>query len=759
MKTKWFFLISILLIFTFSNVSASDTLRYYTPNTPSVYYDTYPTQIARFELPQPAAIQSFIVTLGGADTSGTAELHFYGHEGGNIIPELLQDLCLPITLHKTIVGDEQIKIVLPTPINLNNNQFFIVVKNFQNGAKLASDNVVYSGFCLAGSNGGDFYWQYLQTAAGATSAKTNAFKIDVLLNYETLSAPYLSDVTTSVGIANENYSNRGLSVADFDNDGDEDLIRRNLLLRNDNGAFTDITTSAGISGNPYSSAFADMDNDGKLDIVFVMADSIFIFRNLGNQTFEKHFAAVGTYTGTQTLCVADVNNDKFPDIFIGRLWNTYPTPLPNYFYINNRNLTLADSTVSLYPNPSLNLRRTRSGTFVDFDNDGDMDLYVTNYYLERDEFYQNNGDGTFTNIIAQKGMDINSSGSNHGTGGFWADYDNDGDMDLLLPQFAHPDFVVQYDHRGTTIYRNEGAPDYNFTDLIGSPSLDDDIQFEETHGGGTFGDLNNDGLLDIYLTNFYNCRYSDVYIQKSNHKFELKTQYYLPSQRANTQEDVMFFDYNNDGHLDVLTAYVNSNVVLFKNNCTEANNYVKLSLRSTSGNSFAIGGRATVYAGGQTYTREVAHGHGANMRDPYTLHFGIGQNAQIDSVVVKWPVQPPIYEIFKNISINATHVINEGTGVVNIEDAATNSIQTLEVYPNPSKGEVTLALKTKKAESFKWELMDQIGQIIEVGFGTTQANNITNIKLNKNQQLKSGLYYYRVSTTNFSKNGKFIIAK
>jgi hypothetical protein len=356
-------------------------------------------------------------------------------------------------------------------------------------------------------------------------------------------------------------------------------------------------------------------------------------------------------------------------------------------------------------------------------------------------------------------MDINSSGSNHGTGGFWADYDNDGDMDLLLPQFAHPDFVVQYDHRGTTIYRNEGAPDYNFTDLIGSPSLDDDIQFEETHGGGTFGDLNNDGLLDIYLTNFYNCRYSDVYIQKSNHKFELKTQYYLPSQRANTQEDVMFFDYNNDGHLDVLTAYVNSNVVLFKNNCTEANNYVKLSLRSTSGNSFAIGGRATVYAGGQTYTREVAHGHGANMRDPYTLHFGIGQNAQIDSVVVKWPVQPPIYEIFKNISINATHVINEGTGVVNIEDAATNSIQTLEVYPNPSKGEVTLALKTKKAESFKWELMDQIGQIIEVGFGTTQANNITNIKLNKNQQLKSGLYYYRVSTTNFSKNGKFIIAK
>jgi hypothetical protein len=78
---------------------------------------------------------------------------------------------------------------------------------------------------------------------------------------------------------------------------------------------------------------------------------------------------------------------------------------------------------------------------------------------------------------------------------------------------------------------------------------------------------------------------------------------------------------------------------------------------------------------------------------------------------------------------------------------------------NPSKGKITLTIKTKKTENIKWELLDHIGQIIEEGYVTIQANNNTNIKLNKNQLLKSGLYYYRVSTQNFSKNGKFIIAK
>ena len=507
MKKLFLFL---LLAFMFTPAFAViDTLRHYTPGAPSIYFPTYPVQIARFNLPQPGNIISVIVTLGGDNPAGSALLHLYGHEGGNIIPELKLDLTPVVILQKTVAGDEQILVTLPAPVHLDNNQFFLWTDNFQNGAKLASDNVDYPPFCLAGSTGGDFYFEYLQSASGSTYYQAKAFKIDVILDYETLPSPsYFEDYTVSSGILSDAYSNRGASAGDFNNDGWDDFIRRNLLYKNDHGNFVDITASAGISGNPYASAFVDMNNDGLLDIVYVLIDSIIIYRNNGDETFTPFTAATSSvsygYDGTQTFSVADINNDKYPDLFIGRLWKTYPTPLPNYLYLNNQDLTLTDITTTLYSSPGQNLHRTRASQFVDYNDDGLVDLYVTNYYLERDEFWQNTGNATFTNIVAAKGIDSNATGSNHGTGVAWADYDNDGDMDLLLPQFAHPAYAVQYDHRGTTIYQSDGPPNYNFTDLIGSPSLDDDIEFEETHAGAVFGDVDNDGLLDFYITNFYN---------------------------------------------------------------------------------------------------------------------------------------------------------------------------------------------------------------------------------------------------------------
>jgi len=694
MKKSFLFLfLTVLFLPSYASI---DTLRHYTPGSPSIYFPTYPVQIARFMLPQPGNILSLRVTLGGDNPAGSATLHLYGHEGGNIVPDLKQDLTTPVTLQKTTSGDEVISVTLPAPVHLDNNQFFVWIDSFQNAAKLASDNVAYPAFCLAGSSGGDFYYEYLESSAGALSYKPNAFKIDVIIDYETLPAPsYFEDYTAASGILSDAYSNRGASVGDFNNDGWDDFIRRNLLYKNDHGNFIDITASAGISGNPYASAFADMNNDGLLDIVYVLIDSIIIYRNNGDETFTPFTAATSNasygYDGTQTFSVADINNDKYPDLFIGRLWKTYPNALPNYLYLNNKDFTLTDITTTLYPTTGQNLKRTRASQFVDYNDDGLVDLYVTNYYLERDEFWQNNGNLNFANIVAAKGIDSNATGSNHGTGVAWADYDNDGDMDLLLPQFAHPAYVVLYDHRGTTIYQSSGPPDYNFTDLIGPPSIDDDIEFEETHAGAVFGDVNNDGLLDFYITNFYNCRYSDLYVQKPDHKFELKTQYYLPSQYFNTGEDALMFDYNNDGKLDLITGQFNKYFTMFKNNFPGNNNYLKLLLRSTSGNSYALGGRATVYSGQQQFTREVYTGRGARMGDPYTLHFGLGTSATIDSVVVKWPVHPPVYETFKGLEVNRAYTLFEGGQIIITGQAEKKIVNSFKVYPNPAREQFTVS--------------------------------------------------------------------
>lgn len=759
----------ILLVFVLGTPAFAtvDTLRHYTPGTPSLYFQTFPVQIARFNLPQPGNIISLIITLGGDNPAGSATLHLYGHEGGNIIPELKLDLTTPITIQKTTAGDEKVLVTLPSPVHVDNNQFFVWIDSFQNEAKLASDNVAYTPFCLAGTSGGDFYYQYLQTASGSTSYQTKAFKIDVIIDYETLPSPsYFEDYTTASGILSDAYSNRGASVGDFNNDGWDDFIRRNLLYKNEAGTFVDITASAGISGNPYASAFADMNNDGLLDIVYVLIDSIIIFRNNNDETFTHFSAATSNasygYDGTQTFSVADINNDKYPDLFIGRLWKTYPTPLPNYLYLNNKDFTLTDITSTLYPSANQNLRRTRASQFVDYNDDGLMDLYVTNYYLERDEFWQNNGNATFTNIIADKGIDVNATGSNHGTGVAWADYDNDGDMDLLLPQFAHPDYVQLYDHRGTTIYQSDGPPDYNFTDLIGTPSLDDDIEFEETHAGAVFGDVNNDGLLDFYITNFYNCRYSDFYIQKPDHRFELKTQYYLPSQNYNTGEDALMFDMNNDGRLDLVTGQFNKYVTVFKNNVPGNNNYVKLLLRSTSGNSYALGGRATVYADGLAFTREVYTGRGARMGDPYTLHFGLGLASYIDSVVVKWPVSPPVFETFKGLETNHSYTLFEGGQIITGGLPRNEAKTTFYVYPNPVKDKVMVSDYLAKASNIELTIKDISGsELVRILGQTRVPSGMFSFKITEQHlsQLSSGVYLVCLKTDGFEQCKKLILIK
>ena len=214
---------------------------------------------------------------------------------------------------------------------------------------------------------------------------------------------------------------------------------------------------------------------------------------------------------------------------------------------------------------------------------------------------------------------------------------------------------------------------------------------EETHAGAVFGDVNNDGLLDFYITNFYNCRYSDLYIQKPDHRFELKTQYYLPSQYYNTGEDALMFDFNNDGKLDLITGQFNKFFTMFKNNFPGNNNYLKLVLRSKSGNSYALGGRAMVYSGGQQLTREVYTGRGARMGDPYTLHFGLGTSASIDSVVVKWPVNPPVYETFKGLQINHAYTLFEGGQIIITGQGENKILSSFKVYPNPAKDQFTIS--------------------------------------------------------------------
>jgi hypothetical protein len=309
-------------------------------------------------------------------------------------------------------------------------------------------------------------------------------------------------------------------------------------------------------------------------------------------------------------------------------------------------ITEVDSTY--FSNYNKN-RRSRGTQFTDVDLDGDIDLYITNYFLERDEFYENDGNGFFTSLPTPKPLEQSDTMDNHGTGVDWYDYDNDGDFDLLLPQLAHPRNIDSFDHRGTTLFRNDNGQFRDSNPVNG-------IQYEETHAGATVGDVNNDGLVDIFTTLYYGCRFVDLYLQQADYSFVLST-YQSGFYKVNTGNDACFVDYNNDGRLDLATGN-KGKFRLYKNRKSNENRWLKLQLVAQSMNRIAIGARVKVYTDEQILMQEVNAGRGQKMQKPSWLHFGLGKAEKIKKVEVYWSNKQA--EQFLEIETNQSYILTEG---------------------------------------------------------------------------------------------------
>lgn len=737
------------LLFLFSSTDASvDTLRHWTNTGVTMTYSGYTMQVARFQPPAPGDATTILVGLGG--NAGTATLHLYGHEGGTAFPQLLSDLVTPITMTKNS-GDTMLAVTLPSPVTLDNNNFFVAVDGFGSGVTLLSDTLTRTPPCQS-SSGGNYYYQFMYDGTNWFSG-SRAFMIDVVMDYPVDTSQNLfMDVTAAAGI-DTNKSNQTMAWADYNNDGHLDLLVGNYLYENDgDGTFTDVSSAKGLWGNPRVSGFIDMDNDGDLDILFVgLSDSsnkAALFLNDGQSNFTGSILTgfvFPTFKAPHSLSVGDYNADGFPDVFISQLWDVYPNAVPNYLLRNDKNNGFQDFTYAdMFQASSTPNRRSRGSQWVDFDDDGDMDLYVSNYYLEKDELWQNDGTGDLVNIATPKLIDVHNTGSSHGTGVDWMDYDNDGDMDLLSPQFAHPNFMLQFDHRGTTIYDNSGAPDYDFTDKIGQHG----IRFEETHAGGAWGDLNNDGLVDLVMTVYYGCRYIDVYEQQSDHTFNLETFKY-GIQNIQSGQDVAFADFDNDGKLDMASGKQHK-IRLYRNMTDNSNNWIGLTPVSCTGNSQAIGARVWVYAGSDVYMQEVSMGRGQRMQKPTRLHFGIGSNSTVDSVVVRWPNGVYNTEVFTGLATGQYHTLNETDCTISHREDAQGP--EVKAWPNPFGSEVNFKVKGV-AGNVHLKLTDISGKVVHEE-QLESVNGVAYLKLSK--ELSLGVYLYEINSEGQSAFGKIV---
>lgn len=415
----------------------------------------------------------------------------------------------------------------------------------------------------------------------------------------------------------------GLNIiqADYNNDGCMDILvlrggwefpRHVSLLRNNcNGTFTDVTVQAGLGQvvtSTNSAVWTDIDNDGNLDLFLANENTPNqLFLNNGDGTFRdiSHQAGVDKTLYAKGAVAADIDNDGFPDIYVSNFGGD------NVLFHNNGNRTFTDIAKQAHVEQP---RASFGAAFLDFDNDGFPDLFVTSYYTSVDEIarqflgmqqnaegtklFRNRGDGTFEDVSARVGLDkpFMTMGFNYG------DADNDGYLDLYLGS-GDPSVVTRVPN---FLLRNDGGKSFvDITDSSGTGAM------EKGHG-------------------------------------------------------IAFADFTNSGHEDIAVVMGGAAPVdrhwfrLFRNP-GNSNDWITVHLVGKKTNRCAIGAKikVNVTSGGTTRAiwRTISSG-GSFGADPLEQHIGLGHDATIASVEVFWPASKT-HQTFTGLSVNQAIRIEE----------------------------------------------------------------------------------------------------
>jgi len=438
-----------------------------------------------------------------------------------------------------------------------------------------------------------------------------------------------TEIGASAGVADPG-DGRGVAFGDIDNDGDQDIcisIEETpiLVYRNDGlGKFDKIGLFSG--SNPGQGiAFADIDNDGDLDLYVARYDSHNrLYRNNGDGTFTNIAAAarVDTLVNSRGVAFGDVDNDGYLDLYVVNQNGA------NILYHNNRDGTFDN----IAPKAGLNVSRDnpnfydQGASFADIDNDGDLDLYVAGAG-ERDLLFRNNGNLTFKEIGNIANVDIDSEPSQ---GVAFGDIDNDSDLDLCVTN--GPDYPNR-------LYQNDGTG--IFTEKVVAEA---DTSFGS---GVAFADVDNDGDLDFFIAN--EARKQDRLFLNNGKGVFIKVDTTAGIADADDGRGVAFGDIDNDGDLDLYV--VNDGVNrLYKNEIKNLNKYLIIKTAGTTSNRDGIGARVRIVTGSLSQIREVNGGSGYLSQNSLPVQFGLGQATKVDSIIIRWPSGTK--QILTNVATN-----------------------------------------------------------------------------------------------------------
>ncbi|HSH67926.1 MAG TPA: CRTAC1 family protein, partial [Bacteroidia bacterium] len=471
-------------------------------------------------------------------------------------------------------------------------------------------------------------------------------------------AQYFHKITSSP-LSSTAGDSRSVNWVDINNDNYIDCFisnglrggQNNMLYLNDrHGNFIRVTTDTIThDGKPSDGAsFADVDNDGDLDVFIVNwynQNNLFYF-NDGHGNFKQvtDESFVNNKGYSETAAFGDYNKDGFVDLYVTNS-EGYKY---NFLYINDKK---GSFTRIMEGDAVTDTCYSRCATWCDIDNDNDPDLFVTNENKQAENLYRNDG-GNLVKITT--GPLLNDGGNT--TSASWSDMDNDGDMDVFLTN----------DGGFNSLFKNDGH--FNFTKIVS-----DTVASTPAHSFScAWSDVDNDGDEDLFVTNSFNGKkrmLNYFYLNNGDGTFIRNTSDIIATDTA-WSYGCAFGDYDNDGFQDLVVATCRfdktDDVDLLYHNNGNDNHWISLKLIGTKSNRAAIGARVYVKAkiNGKDVEqmREISAQNGYCSQNDLRVHVGLNKAALIDEIKIIWPLG--LTQTFKKIKTDQFLMITEGKDLV-----------------------------------------------------------------------------------------------
>ncbi len=480
------------------------------------------------------------------------------------------------------------------------------------------------------------------------------------------------EVSAKIGL-DKTSGGRGTAVFDYDGDGRLDVLisavsgGMSLYHNNGDGTFTDVSVGSGLDSwvNTWGVSVGDYDNDGLPDVFvtrlgFLSGDPA-LFHNNGDGTFTNvtEQAGIKVWTPGFVSCWVDYNCDGLLDLFIpANLGGLFHRNRPNCLYRNNGDGTFTDVTESSGLGEA---SPTIGACWGDYDNDGFPDLFLSNP-LGRPSLFHNNGDGTFTDVSRESGIDLPALGFVTS----FCDYDDDGWLDIV--QFVwcrYEDMIASLRHGRSP--RGDGPLRIFHNNRDGTfTNVSRDLGIDESWGtmSGNAGDLNNDGLLDLILGNGGpQMDRTEPVVVLENQRGSFRNVTFsagLPVDGKSHGANVA--DLFGDGRLHVISAsggmYPGDLMTTSVFRPVELpGNFLNVRLVGTRSNRDAIGARVKLTAGGRDQHRLVGGGSGFGCL-PLEQHFGLAGLTEVEALEIWWP--SGVKQRIAGLPFNDTVRITEG---------------------------------------------------------------------------------------------------